>query len=103
MSSNSGGGSNQHTQKRRKKEEEGTDEEIEEEGVEGEDSTPYCFCQRPSFGEVRLIIIIPAITTDGTNTTDDWVRFSDVCDRMVSSLLRWAQEHTRRFLVLRSV
>lgn len=55
--------SHHHVQKkRRKNEDDGTDEEGEEEGVDGEDSTPYCFCQRPSFGEVRLPFLTQSLS-----------------------------------------
>ena len=44
-----GGGGNK---RKRGDEERKAVEEVETE-IEGEDLTPYCFCQRPSFGEVR--------------------------------------------------
>lgn len=43
----------QASQKRRKHDDGPEAEEEGEEGADGEDLTPYCFCHRPSFGEVR--------------------------------------------------
>jgi len=44
----------QQNNKRKRQEEQSPAPTIEEENGEAEDLTPYCFCHRPSFGEVRL-------------------------------------------------
>lgn len=48
-------GSN-HSQKRKRVDDQDEDAGDGEDGGDGEDLTPYCLCQRPSFGEVRLTV-----------------------------------------------
>ncbi|KPV78172.1 uncharacterized protein RHOBADRAFT_10950 [Rhodotorula graminis WP1] len=51
LAATGGGGGGGSNKRKRGDEERKVVEEVETE-IEGEDLTPYCFCQRPSFGEM---------------------------------------------------
>lgn len=52
------GHSSSHNKRRRISDGDADEDGADEEGADGEDTTPYCFCQRPSFGEVSRILLI---------------------------------------------
>lgn len=51
-----GGAGSGHGGQKRKRHDEEESADTGEEGAEGEDMTPYCFCHRPSFGEVGFLL-----------------------------------------------
>ncbi|ORY90188.1 hypothetical protein BCR35DRAFT_328824 [Leucosporidium creatinivorum] len=66
----SGGGGGGHGGQKRKRHDEEESADTGEEGGEGEDMTPYCFCHRPSFGEM--------IGCDAPNCAIEWFHLACV-------------------------
>lgn len=69
------------TKQRRRNTEGEAEEEADEGEADGEDQTPYCFCQRPSFGEVRSFVFL--------GSAYDWLIFGQTDDRMRCPRLRY--------------